>query len=258
VLLSLAGVSKEFRRGDARLRVLDDVSLTVDAGEVVAVVAVRGQGKSTLLRVAAGLQDPDGGRVLLDGEDLARVRERELARLLRKQIGVAGRDGPRLRVPVLEYVALRALIGAGRRRDRREVHALAHAALARVGVPAARAGERWESLSALDRALVEIAQATVTGPRLLLVDDVTDGLSARESERVAALLRALARERRMGVLMGCSGGEVALAACRVHGLARGVLSLISDPARHERGGPGRALRTGTGGGPRRGRQVAHY
>jgi predicted ABC-type transport system involved in lysophospholipase L1 biosynthesis ATPase subunit len=231
VLLSLEGVTKAFPRGELRLRVLDDAWLTVDAGEVVSVVALRGAGKSTLLRLAAGLERPDGGRVLFAGQDLATLSDRRLSRLLREDVGLAGRSGPGMRLRMIDYVELPLLLGGGLlgagRRHRATMRAQAHDALERVGL-GERLGHRWESLSDWDRALAEIAQAIVTRPRLLIMDDVTDGLSLREIERIAAILRELARETGLGVLIGLSTDDAALGARRVHLLSRGRLQTVSD------------------------------
>jgi predicted ABC-type transport system involved in lysophospholipase L1 biosynthesis ATPase subunit len=229
LLLSLEGVCKEFRRGELRLVVLKDVWLTVGEGEVVSVVGTRGQGKSTLLRVAAGLERPDGGRVCMEGRDLSALSDRELSRLLRKEVGLAGRGGPGMRLRMVEYVALPLLLGAARR-ERRALHSQALWALERVGMTD-RAGARWEDLSDWDRALAEIAQAIVARPKLMILDDVTDGLSMRETERVAALVHDLACEQRAGVLMGLSDGEATLRSQRVHSLYEGRLSTISDLTR---------------------------
>ena len=104
-------------------------------------------------------------------------------------------------------------------------------ALERVGM-ASRARQRWGDLSRWDRALVEIAQGIVGEPGLLLVDDVTDGLGMRETAQVTKLLRSLAQDAGMGVLMAVSDGEAALSAHRVFSLSRGRLKTISDQDPH--------------------------
>ncbi|MGH2852608.1 MAG: ATP-binding cassette domain-containing protein [Solirubrobacteraceae bacterium] len=223
-LLSLQGVGKRYRRGELTRWLLRGVTLHLDAGEVVSVVAMRSQGKTTLLRIAAGMMAPDEGLVLLGREDLSGLSDPAHSRLLREQVGWAGRGGPGLGVPMLDYVALRLAIG-GRTR-RREVRSFALAALKRVGMEHS-AERRWEDLSDWERALVELAQAIAGGPRLLLIDDLIDGLGARETEEVALLVRALARELGMGVLMAVSDPEAALCSHRVLSLAAGRLSVMA-------------------------------
>jgi putative ABC transport system ATP-binding protein len=226
-LLSLAGVSRGAARGAGRVEgLLVEVSLDVVAGELVAAVGSRSQGKTTLLRLAAGLVAPEAGVVRFRGHDLAGLSEGEHARLLREEIGLAGQSGPRVDLRMDHYVVAPLLVDR-RRKHRRQAFARATAALERVGM-ASRARQRWGDLSRWDRALVDIAQAVVGEPRLLLVDDVTDGLGMGETAQVTKLLRSLAEDEGMGVLMAVSEGEAALSAHRVFSLSRGRLKAISD------------------------------
>lgn len=223
-VLALEGVAKRCWRGERARWLLRRVTLRVAAGEVVSVVAMRSQGKTTLLRMAAGMIAPDEGRVLLGGHDLRGLSDRAHARLLREQIGMAGRVGPGIGVQMLDYLAMRLALGA--RRQRREVRAEALGALELVG--AERCAERhWEELSDWERALVELAQAIAGTPRLLLIDDVLDGLGMRETDELGQLVRALAVERGIGVLMAVSDPEAALCSHRVLSLADGRLSPLS-------------------------------
>jgi putative ABC transport system ATP-binding protein len=225
-LLSLVSVGKSFRRSHSDGWVLRDVSLEVAEGEMVAVVATRGQGKSTLLRIAAGMESPDAGHVLFESRDLASMSDRELSRLLRERIGLAGRSGPGMELPMADYVALPLLVNR-RRADRRAARRLAVSALERVGIGGC-AERCWDALSDWERALAEIAQGVVAKPRLLLIDDVMDGLGILETEQVGALLRSLAEESGMAVLMCASESEAALCCERVYMLAQGELRLLSD------------------------------
>jgi lipoprotein-releasing system ATP-binding protein len=226
-LLALEGVGKRYRRGQRPHWLLRQATLEIAAGEMVAVVAMRGQGKTTLLRIAAGMEVADEGRVLVDGCDLEGLSDRAHARLLREQIGLAGRLGPSLDVQMLDYVAMRLAIG--RRSRRREVHSRAMEALELVG--ATRCAERhWKELSDWERALVELAQAIAGTPRLLLIDDVLDGLGMRETDELARLVRALAEDHEIAVLMAVSDPEAALCSHRVLSLADGRLSSMSAPA----------------------------
>jgi ABC-type lipoprotein export system ATPase subunit len=228
-ILSIEGVGKRYRRGEPGRWLLRRAWIQVGVGEVLAVVAMRGQGKTTLLRIAAGIVAPDEGRVLLNETDLASLPDTAHARLLREQIAWAGRSGPGIGVQMLDYVSLRLAIG-GRSR-RREMRSLALEALERLGVEHT-AEQHWNDLSDWERALVEIAQAIAAQPRLLLIDDAFDGLGMRENEVVARLLRTLACELRMGVLMAVSDPETALCSHRVLSLARGRLTPMSDLSSH--------------------------
>ena len=226
-LLSLAGVFRGAARGAGRVEgLLVDVSLDVGAGELVAVVGSRSQGKTTLLQLAAGLVAPEDGVVCFGGHDLVGLSEREHARLLREEIGMAGQSGPQVDLQMVHYVAAPLLVNR-RRKHRRQAFARASVALERVGM-ASRARQRWGDLSRWDQALVDIAQGIVGEPGLLLVDDVTDGLGMRETAQVTKLLRSIAEDTGMGVLMTVSDGEAALSAHRVFSLSRGRVRAISD------------------------------
>lgn len=197
-LLLVDHVSRRFWRGDRAHDVLDDVSLDLEAGELGAVWGPRGAGKTVLLQICAGLQRPDAGRVLVDGEDLATFTAGQYADRLRTTIALASpRRGPESRdLTAVRWVTL----GLLDRRDRRANAVLARQALARVGVGGV-AEERWDSLSDGERALVSIARAVAREPRLLLVDDAVVGLSPLQRAEVLALLRSIAEEIGMGVLI---------------------------------------------------------
>jgi len=219
-LLALRGVSKRYRRGSQELCVLRDVSLTIRAGELVCVLGTRGQGKTTLLRIAAGMESADAGAVRFAGRELAGLSDAELSRLLGTQIAWAGRSGPGMRMRMLDYVATPLLVGRGRGGD---VERRARAALERVGASdCAEAG--WETISDWERALVELAQAIAGDPALLLIDDVTDMLGVRETDEFVGLLRSLTRESQLAVLMSASNPQATLLADRIASLAAGTLT----------------------------------
>jgi putative ABC transport system ATP-binding protein len=231
-LLEITDVSKRYRRGSQSLRVLEGASLQVGRGEVVCVLGTRGQGKTTLLRIAAGMESADTGRVGFEGHDLATLGDRELSRLLGRKIAWAGKSGPGIRTRMLDYVAMPLLVGHGVReqvslrkrwRAKRAVDERAMAALERVGAQAC-ADQEWEGMSDWERALVELAQAIAGEPALLLVDDLTDALGIRETDELTTLLSSLARESKMGVLMTASDAQATLLSDRIMTLAGGRLT----------------------------------
>ncbi len=227
-LLSLRGVGKGYRRGGRWLRVLVDVSLEVDSGELVAVVGSRGEGKTSLLKIAAGLELPDAGEVCLGKVDLARCSDEERSRQLGAEIAWVHREGTGVKFEVVDYVGLPLAMGRGR--GRRGAEGLAMEALERVGA-ADCAHQRWEELSNWERVLVGFARGVVGKPRLMVVDDMIDGLGMRKTREAGELLRSLMGELGCGVLMSASDLEVALAADRVWSFERGRLKLLSDQTR---------------------------
>jgi predicted ABC-type transport system involved in lysophospholipase L1 biosynthesis ATPase subunit len=199
-VLSLTEVCLSFRRGRRHvIRVLADVSLQVDAGEVVAVLAQRAQGKTSLLRIAAGIERPDRGHVHFAGEDIWGFSERRRSRLLGGEIGWVGSAMPDLDVPMLANIALPLFATYGKR----EAYARARAALERVGAKEC-AEQFWGSLADWERALVAVAQGIAREPKLLLVDDLTISLGLGEADEVLQLLDTLAKEHRFAVLMSVS------------------------------------------------------
>ncbi len=224
-LLALQGVSKSYRRGGRRLQVLSDVSLELDLSQVGAVVGARDEGKTTLLKIAAGIEPPDTGEVRLGARDLPLLSREQRARLLGGEIAWIHREGPGVRLEVVDYLGLPLAMGRGR--GRQEARDRVMRALERVGATRC-ARQRWEELSDWERVLVGLARGIVCEPRLLILDSVTDGLGMRRMHEAGELLLALAGELRCGVLMSCTDLEGALIADRVWSLERGRLTLLSE------------------------------
>lgn len=225
-VLALGGVFLCFPRGRRHVvRVLVDASLEVESGEVVSVLAQRAQGKTTLLRVAAGMVRPDRGVVCFDGVDLWGLPDRRRARLLSREIAFVSVAEPELEVPVLESVALPLAVG-GVRRGEAQVRAMA--ALERVGAGEC-AEQPWGSLADWERALVALAHGIARGPRLLLVDDLAVSLGIEETDRITRMLAELAKERGFGVLMCASDAQATGWSTRIATLAGGELLVPSPP-----------------------------
>lgn len=218
-LLSLEGVGKSYLRGAHRVRVLKDVTLEVGAGELVAVWGKRGVGKTTLLKIAARLERPDQGVVRFEGVDMAKLREAEHTRLMLGRIGWVRRAGPKSDLRMLDYVALPRLAERGRR----EAYAMAREALERVGMSEC-AGQHWGSLSDGERSLISIAHGIVRAPKLLLVDDPTANLDIIEREQVTRLLRSLADEEGMALLVTVPDMPAVMNAHHIASLSGGRLA----------------------------------
>jgi ABC-type multidrug transport system ATPase subunit len=191
-VLSMEGVTKRSFSGRLERVVLNDVSLDVAPGELVCVWGVRRSGRTTLLRIAAGIEQPDVGMVRFDGRDLAHDSSD-----LGTTIGYCNptfkpTDGG----TVLDHVSVGLL---AHRVPRRRALARAREVLERVGA------ERCASLDprdlqAAELARVGIARALVSEPRLLLLDEPTNGVDLIERDPIVRLVRSLADEG-IGVLM---------------------------------------------------------
>jgi len=214
-LLSLDGVCKGFFRGQAYLGVLKDVSLKVEAGEVVGITSRRRLGgKTTLLEIAAGMQTPDSGVVTLAGQELQLAgrnwrawRRRSSGPVLGHDVVWVSSNGPNQELEVSKYVGS-PLAVHGRSGD---VRRLAAGALERVGAEDC-IGRRWGELSNWQRALVGLARGFAGSPQLVIFDDLLDGHASRDTDVASDLLHSLIEdsERPCSVLVSAAYYESAV------------------------------------------------
>ncbi|HZV74312.1 MAG TPA: ABC transporter ATP-binding protein [Conexibacter sp.] len=227
-MLELRAVRKHFAGPDGEtIRAVDDVSLTVAGGELVAVYGPSGSGKSTLLYLAAGLTRPDAGSVHFEGRDLATLSRRAAAQHRRSGLGFvfqSSRLVPGL--PAIDNAALKLMTeGVSRSEARRRVLPL----LDRLGL-GARADHRTVQLSRGERHRVALARALANDPRLVMADEPTGSLDSRSGTEVLTLLAEVCRERGIGVVLVTHDPAGASFADRVHRLRDGRLVPLPDRA----------------------------
>ncbi|MCB9566177.1 MAG: ABC transporter ATP-binding protein [Myxococcales bacterium] len=197
-LVRVEEMNKEFTHGARVLHVLRDISLTLDAGEMVTIIGASGAGKSTLLHCLGTLDLPTRGRILFGDVDITRLSPPELAAFRNRTIGFVFQFHHLLaEFTALENAMMPALIG---RLPPKEARERASVMLEAVGL-AHRLSHRPGELSGGEQQRVAIARALVMEPKLLLADEPTGNLDTRTSEEVHDLIFRLNEERAMTVLV---------------------------------------------------------
>jgi lipoprotein-releasing system ATP-binding protein len=190
-LLAIEGLSKAYLTGGRRLEVLQEVSLEIAAGEMVALTGPSGAGKSTFLHLVGALDAPTAGRILFEGRDLASLEEDDLARFRNESVGFVFQSHHLL--PEFTAVENAMMPGLVRRLSRGVARRRAEESLARVGL-SDRLEHRPGELSGGEQQRVALARALVLQPRLLLADEPTGNLDPQTAAGIHALLQELNRD----------------------------------------------------------------
>lgn len=230
-MLTLTGLGKRYDTGDLAL---NDINLTVPAGQVMALIGPSGAGKSTLIRCVNRLVEPSSGRIELDGQDISRVRGNRL-RQARRQIGMIFQNYALVeRLSVMENVLSGRLAYVGfwrsflRKFPQQDI-AQAFSLLERVGLET-MVDKRGDALSGGQKQRVGIARALMQNPKLLLVDEPTASLDPKTSRQIMRLICELCREQQLAAIINIH--DVVLAqqfVDRVVGLRAGELVFDGDP-----------------------------
>jgi lipoprotein-releasing system ATP-binding protein len=204
--LVLRGVGRVYRSGGAELAVLRDANLVLHPGEIVALVAPSGTGKSTLLHLAGLLERPDSGAVLVDGKDAGALPDPARTAIRRDRIGFVYQFHHLLgEFSALENVVLPQMIAGTRRRD---AQARARDLLGMLGL-AARVGHLPGTLSGGEQQRVALARALANAPRVLLADEPTGNLDVGTSGVVFDALLAVVRQQGVAALIATHNPELA-------------------------------------------------
>jgi lipoprotein-releasing system ATP-binding protein len=216
----VAGLSKSYVVAGRQLTVLSNLDLSLEKGEMVAIVGASGVGKSTLLHVLGGLDTPDSGEIRIDQADLGRMSDEELVAFRNHNVGFVFQFHHLLpEFTALENAEMPLRIA---RKDAAECRTRAMALLERVGL-----GERLEHrpsmLSGGEQQRVAIARALAMQPALLLADEPTGDLDEHTAESLHALLSEMHRERMLTSVIATHNPRLAAACDRVLRLEDGRL-----------------------------------
>ncbi len=186
-LLEFQDISTFYGEGETAVRALYEINLSVDQGQLVAVMGPSGSGKSTLLTIAGSLEEPSSGEVRIGGAALSRLSRNDKARLRRRSIGYVFQDFNLLPgLTAAENVALPLELDGV---SGRKAHQAGLVALERLGL-ADRAEHYPDQLSGGERQRVAIARAVVGERRILLADEPSGALDSTNGEAVMAMIRA--------------------------------------------------------------------
>lgn len=190
IVIALKDITRTYQMGEVVTTVLKGISLTIRAGEFVAIMGPSGSGKSTLMNILGALDKPTSGTYQLEGTEISQMTERELAKLRNKKIGFVFQSYNLLkRTTTVKQVELPLIYGNASRRHERAV-----AALTAVGLEQ-RLDNLPSQLSGGQQQRVAIARALVNEPSIIFADEPTGALDSRSGQEVLKIFQGLNREQ---------------------------------------------------------------
>lgn len=226
-LIEITDLTKTYKMGDVEVHALRGVSLTISEGELLAIMGPSGSGKSTLMNVLGCLDQPSSGSYLLDGVDVGKLSDNQLAEIRNQKIGFVFQQYMLLqRRSALANVELPTLYGDGRERRARAL-----AALEAVGM-GDRTHHKPNELSGGQQQRVAIARALVSSPRIILADEPTGALDTKTGEEIMSIFTRLNHEQGITVILVTHEPDIAAYARRVIHVRDGVIGLdeVRQPA----------------------------
>jgi putative ABC transport system ATP-binding protein len=218
-ILEVSGLTKTYGRGDAAVAALDGVTFRAGKGEFIAVVGASGSGKSTLMHLIGGVDRPTSGGVSVDGSDIYRLSESELAIFRRRNIGIVYQFYNLIPTLTAEENIMLPRLLDGRRPDEAKLDAI----LETIGL-SDRRGHLPGELSGGQQQRVSIGRALINDPAIILADEPTGNLDSKASREVIDLLKLSNKRYNQTLLVITHDEGVALQADRVIALSDGRIT----------------------------------
>ena len=209
-ILRVENLSKIYGKGQTQVKALDNVSFKVDKGEFVAIVGASGSGKSTLLHLIVGVDRPTSGKVLIDGKDIYKYNDDELAIFRRRQVGLIYQFYNL--IPILnveENITLPLSL------DNREINKQKLDELIKVLGLESRRKHLPNELSGGQQQRTSIGRAMITNPAIILADEPTGNLDSKASDEIVALLKKSNKDYKQTIVMITHNMEIAKCADRI-------------------------------------------
>lgn len=209
-ILRVENLSKIYGKGQTQVKAIDNVSFKVEKGEFVAIVGASGSGKSTLLHLIGGVDRPTSGKVLIDGKDIYKYNDDELAIFRRRQVGLIYQFYNL--IPILnveENITLPLSL------DNREINKQKLDELIKVLGLESRRKHLPNELSGGQQQRTSIGRAMITNPAIILADEPTGNLDSKASDEIVALLKKSNKDYKQTIVMITHNMEIAKCADRI-------------------------------------------
>jgi putative ABC transport system ATP-binding protein len=187
-LLDLKEITKEYKLGETVVRALRGLDLSIEEGEIVAIMGPSGSGKSTLMHIIGALDTPSNGAAFLDGQDLEQLKEKQLVALRGKKIGFVFQTFNLIQTLTAQQNVELPMVFQGIRRAERAERA--KELLGKVGL-ADRVRHKPSELSGGERQRVAVARALANNPEIILADEPTGNLDTESGEAILEMLKGL-------------------------------------------------------------------
>ena len=209
-ILKVLNLTKIYGKGESKVVALDDVSFTVEKGEFVAIVGASGSGKSTLLHLIGGVDRPTSGKVFIDGKDIYKFNDDELAIFRRRQVGLIYQFYNLIPILNVEENITLPLKLDNRNIDKQRIDELIKV----LGLEERRTHLPNE-LSGGQQQRTSIGRAMITNPAIILADEPTGNLDSKASNEIVALLKKSNKDYKQTIIMITHNLEIAKVADRI-------------------------------------------